>query len=275
VDRTHYLDHVVYENDSLAQMWRNEELCDVKVCVGCREWPCHRVILATMGHFRDVFENSTPTSATGGLPTVNVGGMEPDVFECVLRFLYEGTTTVTYETVKQLLKAAAYLFFDDLMEACGRVLVVTTTPINVFDHWGLADEYGRGALMSQLAMACHEVALVFFAMVVGHAGPFTVEAATDFWQHPLFDFNKMVDLLRDDNLDADEFVVIQGLASWHGPAISLDGEYNQAEFQTRKYAEFVDCLQYVRFGNLSLFQFKKVQDLPIMQSPAALKVMLQ
>lgn len=75
----------------LAQMNKmrlHSELCDVRLLVGGRAFRVHRLVLAASGPYFSALFNSAMSEARE--EEVHIAGVDPDVFECLLEFIYTG-----------------------------------------------------------------------------------------------------------------------------------------------------------------------------------------
>lgn len=81
----------------LAQMNKmrlQSELCDVRLLVGGRAFRVHRVVLAASGPYFSALFNSAMSEARE--EEVHIAGVEADVFESLLEFIYTGRHTSRY-----------------------------------------------------------------------------------------------------------------------------------------------------------------------------------
>lgn len=75
----------------LAQMNKmrlHSELCDVRLLVGGRAFQVHRLVLAASGPYFSALFNSAMSEARE--EEVHIAGVEADVFESLLEFIYTG-----------------------------------------------------------------------------------------------------------------------------------------------------------------------------------------
>lgn len=78
----------------LAQMNKmrlHSELCDVRLMVGGRAFQVHRVVLAASGPYFSALFNTAMSEAQE--EEVHIAGVEADVFESLLEFIYTGRYT--------------------------------------------------------------------------------------------------------------------------------------------------------------------------------------
>lgn len=82
----------------LAQMNKmrvQSELCDVRLLVGGRVFQVHRLVLAASGPYFSALFNSAMSEARE--EEVHIAGVEADVFESLLEFIYTGRCTDRYK----------------------------------------------------------------------------------------------------------------------------------------------------------------------------------
>ncbi|KPP57969.1 actin-binding protein IPP-like [Scleropages formosus] len=128
--------HAQYTSDRharlvLAQinkMRARADFCDVHVRVGCRRFAVHRLVLAASSpYFAALF--------AGGMSEVNkeevhILGLEADVFEILLDFIYTGEVNVTVENVQELMVAADMLQLSEVVTICCEFLKTQMDPSN-------------------------------------------------------------------------------------------------------------------------------------------------
>ncbi|KAM3866016.1 actin-binding protein IPP [Diretmus argenteus] len=115
----------------LAQMNKMRlctDFCDVGLRVGCRVFRVHRLVLAASSpYFSALF--------SGGMREVDeeevqIQGVEAEVFEILLDFIYTGLINVTVENVQELMVAADMLQLSEVVSICGEFLKGHMDPSN-------------------------------------------------------------------------------------------------------------------------------------------------
>ncbi|XP_033867879.2 actin-binding protein IPP-like [Acipenser ruthenus] len=115
----------------LAQMNRMrilKDFCDVQLLVGGRQFSVHRLVLAASSpYFSALF--------TGGMreadkDIVQILGVEADVFEMLLEFIYSGVVNVTVDNVQELIITADMLQLSEVVKICCEFLKVQMDPSN-------------------------------------------------------------------------------------------------------------------------------------------------
>ncbi|XP_071346859.1 actin-binding protein IPP isoform X3 [Trachinotus anak] len=115
----------------LAQMNKmrlRTDFCDVGLRVGSRVFRVHRLVLAASSpYFSALF--------SGGMSEVDkeevqILGVETEVFEVLLDFIYTGVISVTVENVQELMVAADMLQLNEVVSVCGEFLKGHMDPSN-------------------------------------------------------------------------------------------------------------------------------------------------
>ena len=164
-----------------------------------RRFRCHRVVLASMSsYFRSLF---TSGMAEVTQPAVVLHGVDPDLFERVLRLLYGQPVGVTQESLMTVVHLAEFYGIAPL-------LALTSALLNSFVTIGAnnccAQLFEASALRcAQAQQHCRAVLLRDFAAAVRQPAFRKLELAT------------IAELLEDDSLACEEEeVVLQGLSAW-------------------------------------------------------------
>ncbi|XP_078660028.1 kelch-like protein 21 [Branchiostoma floridae x Branchiostoma belcheri] len=120
--------------------WRTTgKLCDVTLCVGDEEFPCHRAVLAAtslyfrlllLGDFRERLEEK-----------VRLEDVTATSLRLLLDYSYTGRIRITGETVGELVHASSLLQFPDVTDACCRYLKRNLRPDNCVQVMKLAEDY--------------------------------------------------------------------------------------------------------------------------------------
>ncbi|XP_064194468.1 actin-binding protein IPP isoform X2 [Anguilla rostrata] len=115
----------------LAQMNKmrlRADFCDVQLRVGGRVFRVHRLVLAASSpYFSALF--------SGGMNEVNkeeveIMGVEAEVFQILLEFIYTGMIDVTVENVQELIVAADMLQLNEVVTICCEFLKAQMDPTN-------------------------------------------------------------------------------------------------------------------------------------------------
>ncbi|XP_076001076.1 actin-binding protein IPP isoform X1 [Genypterus blacodes] len=115
----------------LAQMNKmrlRADLCDVGLRVGGRVFRVHRLVLAASSpYFSALFSGGMREADK---EEVHILGVEADVFEVLLDFIYTGMISVTVENVQELMVAADMLQLSEVVSICGEFLKSQMDPSN-------------------------------------------------------------------------------------------------------------------------------------------------
>uniref|UniRef100_A0A8C2EW44 Intracisternal A particle-promoted polypeptide n=1 Tax=Cyprinus carpio TaxID=7962 RepID=A0A8C2EW44_CYPCA len=115
----------------LAQMNKmrlQSDFCDVRLLVGGRVFGVHKLVLAASGpYFAALFSGAMSEAHE---EEVRIVGVEADVFEILLEFIYTGFIDVTVDTVQELMVAADMLQLSEVVDICGEFLRAHMDPSN-------------------------------------------------------------------------------------------------------------------------------------------------
>ncbi|XP_067655054.1 kelch-like protein diablo [Haliotis asinina] len=105
---------------SLNSLRQTGLFCDVIICVGGREFPCHRVVLASFSaYFRAMFACNLVESSQR---KVTLNNVEPGIVETLLEFAYTSEILITHQNVQSLLSAANLFEILTVRDACCQYL---------------------------------------------------------------------------------------------------------------------------------------------------------
>ena len=189
----------------MAALLRKGRYCDVTVRVGHREFLAHRVVLSAHSRFFEaLFDGGFKEQ---NAPVVDVKNLEPDIFERVIQYIYEGKCTMNTDMVEPVLAAASLLQIDLLVSDAASQLEQLLSPACCAHALVVAELH----YLPQLAAKAE-------AMTVDHF----LEVAAD----ALLPFECMRKLLASDQLNVEtEQEVFTTLSKWiKNQAIPLDEE---------------------------------------------------
>lgn len=112
----------------INKMRLRSDFCDVRLKVGSRVFRVHRLVLAASSpYFSALF--------SGGMSEVDqeevqILGVETEVFEVLLDFIYTGMISVTVDNVQELMMAADMLQLQEVVSVCGEFLKGHMDPSN-------------------------------------------------------------------------------------------------------------------------------------------------
>ncbi|TTB70983.1 Actin-binding protein IPP [Bagarius yarrelli] len=184
----------------LAQMNKmrlHSELCDVHLLVGGRAFWVHRLVLAASGPYFSALFNSAMSEARE--EEVHTAGVEADVFESLLEFIYTGCVEVTVENVQDLMMAADMLQLGELVLICGEFLRSHMEPNNCVGIYQFLEQIGYSELLE-------------FTQNYIHAHFLQVCEGEEF---PSLTKDQLASLLRSEELRIeDEYQVFTAAMSW-------------------------------------------------------------
>ncbi|XP_055059059.2 actin-binding protein IPP isoform X1 [Misgurnus anguillicaudatus] len=141
-------DHGVYSSERhagrlLAQMNKmrlRSNFCDVKLLVGGRVFGVHKLVLAASGpYFTALFSGAMSEAHE---EEVRIVGVEADVFEMLLEFIYTGCIHVTVDNVQEVMVAADMLQLSDVVDVCGDFLRSHMDPSNCVGVYRFLEQIG-------------------------------------------------------------------------------------------------------------------------------------
>ncbi|XP_016307156.1 actin-binding protein IPP [Sinocyclocheilus anshuiensis] len=112
----------------MNKMRQQTDFCDVRLLVGGRVFGVHKLVLAASGpYFAALFSGAMSEAHE---EEVRIVGVEADVFEILLEFIYTGSIDVTVDTVQELMVAADMLHLSEVVDICGEFLRAHMDPSN-------------------------------------------------------------------------------------------------------------------------------------------------
>ena len=143
--------------ERLAEFRDNGLLCDLLLCVGDKEIPAHRVILAAASpYFRAMFLGKLAESCQDRVALYEIDGV---AVELLVQYAYRGFVEINEFNVQCLLYASALLQFDEVNKACCVFLRKTLDVSNCLGIRSLAE-----------SLSCYELFRIAHQFVVDHFG---------------------------------------------------------------------------------------------------------
>lgn len=106
----------------LGDLYLEQSLVDVKLVVGDREFPCHRLILAAASPvFKAMFTCDMAEKKQERIVLTEFS--DAAVMNEVLNYLYKGEITLTNDTAEHILSIAHYFQLNELQNMCERFMV--------------------------------------------------------------------------------------------------------------------------------------------------------
>ncbi|KAF6201334.1 hypothetical protein GE061_005782 [Apolygus lucorum] len=125
---------------SFEKWHRSGKMTDMSIKVGDREFPVHKIVLATHSPvFEAMFEPEWVEMQTDCLDLKTT--CEPEVFEKFLEYMYTGRVEGLIGFARDLLMLADKYQIDHLKSICVNSLITSITPLNAADLFNAADLY--------------------------------------------------------------------------------------------------------------------------------------
>ena len=122
---------------NLAKFLSSTTIGDVTFIVGRKEFQAHKAILSARSPvFAAMFQHDMKEAA---LNRVDIVGIDPGVFQALLRFIYTDQVDLTVENATGLLAAANRYFLDLLKWRCEKFLAQNLSMMNCCERLILAD----------------------------------------------------------------------------------------------------------------------------------------
>ncbi|XP_052231370.1 kelch-like protein 24 [Dreissena polymorpha] len=120
----------------LESMLRTGSHADTTIVVDGRVFPCHKVVLSAMSPYFEAMFNHDMIETRGGIVTLY--DIEPDVFDCLLRYMYTGVEVVDHNNAEQIFKASSMLQIPCLQQRCEDFLLTQVSKDNCLGIWKIA-----------------------------------------------------------------------------------------------------------------------------------------
>ncbi|XP_077377309.1 actin-binding protein IPP isoform X2 [Festucalex cinctus] len=231
----------------LNKMRLRTDFCDVRLRVGGRVFKVHRLVLAASSpYFSALFSGGM---SEADKEEVEILGVDTDVFEVLLEFVYTGTINVTVENVQELMLAADMLQLNEVVSICGEFLKGHMDPSNCVGIFQFLEQI---ACMELLEFAENYIHVHFLEACVG-------DEFRDLSK------DQIVKLLRSEELRIeDEYQVFTAAMEW----------VLQDVAKRKKYV--VEVLEPVRFPLLSPQRlFKYIEGMTDFSLRVALQTLLK
>ena len=109
-------DHCNDSFQTMEQLRKEGQLCDITFRIGDQRFPAHRIVLASASpYLRAMFTCGMRESSQG---EIELRDIEPRAMAAMIEYSYTGEVLVTVENVQDLLPAASILQLKDLKAAC-------------------------------------------------------------------------------------------------------------------------------------------------------------
>ena len=126
-------------SSGLERLLQDEKHTDVVINIDDRSFKAHKAILAAMSHYFDaMFSSGMRETVTG---VVHMEGIEHDVFQSVLSYMYRGYDEIVEGNAERMLNAAAILQMESLQRRCEEFLCKSINMDNCLTRWRLATQH--------------------------------------------------------------------------------------------------------------------------------------
>ncbi|XP_078700744.1 kelch repeat and BTB domain-containing protein 2-like isoform X1 [Branchiostoma floridae x Branchiostoma belcheri] len=144
---------------AVGDLQKEGALQDVVLEVEDRRFPCHRLVLSAASHyFRAMF---TSDMAERHQNTVVLQGLDADMFEEILSYIYSGTLHVSLDRVQPLYQAADLLQMDYVRDTCSSYMAMNVEGSTCVDLYKFADVF----MVEVVLKACLEYICQHFVEV--------------------------------------------------------------------------------------------------------------
>ncbi|XP_078703744.1 kelch repeat and BTB domain-containing protein 2-like isoform X1 [Branchiostoma floridae x Branchiostoma belcheri] len=124
---------------AVGDLQKEGELQDVVLEVEGRRFPCHRLVLsAASPYFRAMFTSDMAESRQN---TVVLQGLDADMFEEILSYIYSGTLHVSLDRVQPLYQAADLLQLDYVRDTCSSYMAMNVERSTCVDLYKFAEVF--------------------------------------------------------------------------------------------------------------------------------------
>jgi hypothetical protein len=130
-------EHTADMRSMLAELWENEELCDLTLVVGGSRVRCHRVVLAAASrYFRSLFASGMRDAASD---EVILEDVEERTFLKAMVFIYRGEVKVRQSEMTAFLHIASRLELAALLRRCIALFTEQLSAETAIDTFAIAD----------------------------------------------------------------------------------------------------------------------------------------
>lgn len=139
--RVQYTSSVTQINSFLQNLndyRENGRYCDLTFSVGDKQFPCHRIILASSSPYFQAL--LTDGFRENNLDLIELHDIESRIFSTLLLYIYSGTIEIDNNNVQDILVASDMFQLGEVVEFCCRYLSISLNETNVIDIWKIADE---------------------------------------------------------------------------------------------------------------------------------------
>ncbi|XP_041348058.1 kelch-like protein 6 [Gigantopelta aegis] len=184
-------------SSGLERLLQDERHTDVTININERSFKAHKAILSAMSHYFDaMFSSGMRETVTG---VVHMEGIEEDIFQSVLFYIYRGYDEIFEDNAEKMLNAAAILQMEKLQTRCEEFLCKSISTDNCLPRWRLAMQH-QCTLLKE------------------HTWSFILKHFAELYESDVLctlDVDEMVALVKDDHLCArDEETLCEAVIDW-------------------------------------------------------------
>ncbi|CAF0938721.1 unnamed protein product [Rotaria sordida] len=112
--------------------------CDLTFIIGCENFLCHRIILASSSPYFQAL--LTHKFKENNLNSIEIRDIEPNIFSILLHYIYSGKIEIDNNNVQDILIASDMLQLNEVVQFCCHYLSISLNENNVIDTWKIANE---------------------------------------------------------------------------------------------------------------------------------------
>ncbi|CAF1493739.1 unnamed protein product [Adineta steineri] len=128
--------NLFYQN--LYEYLNSGTYCDLTFIVGCKQFPCHRIILASSSPYFQAL--LTHTFKENKLDSIELRDIDSDIFSLLLNYIYSGKIELDDNNVEDILVASDMFQLNEIVQFCCHYLSIGLNEKNVIDVWRIANE---------------------------------------------------------------------------------------------------------------------------------------
>lgn len=218
---------------SIAKMYLNPDVADVKFLLNGETVPAHKNILATSSSiFKTIFFESIKENDVVEIENVNVGA-----FKEFLQFFYLNEVTLTMENIEEVTRLADMYNVLDYLNVCAAFLECQLNADTMF--WGY-----------QLAISLNNAKLKSFCETQISISPLKMFESEPFLR---CNQNTLKHILAIDSLNCNEIDIFKACLAWAKSTCTRNGlDENKSDHIK---SQLDDCFALIRFGVIPTEEF--------------------
>ncbi|XP_071508218.1 actin-binding protein IPP-like [Diadema antillarum] len=181
----------------ISRLKKDQLFCDVQLQVRGQSYHAHRVILAACSPYFDAMLSGGMSESSQDV--IDIHGVEPEIFNCLLEFIYTGNIEVTTSNAQGLLFAADMFQLTEIKDICSSFLKLQLHSSNCV-----------GFLRFALDLSCQDLATSSRSYVHNHFSQVRLEE--EFLD---LDLDLLIEILLSEELRVEnEFEVFLAAMTW-------------------------------------------------------------